>query len=161
MQAIQKPWKRKIASNYNSDEEEELEEYKLIDRMLDKKKATKYIYEQLIHKKGQQPKETMDRWRQDLNINTPDKEVLKSLNDQRLCTINHKLRNFNFNYFHRNILYQSRLRKMKIKDNPNCGKCKCKEILTHLYWECPHTKRYQKAMGKIETTGGNQPKNML
>ena len=56
MQAIPKSWKRKIASNYNSDDEEDLEEYRLIDRMLDKKKATKYIYEQLIHKKGQQPK---------------------------------------------------------------------------------------------------------
>ena len=141
LHAIPKSWKRKITSNDNSDEEEDLEEYKLIDRMLDTNKATKYIYEQLIHKKSQKPTETMAKWRQDLNTDTPDKELLKSLNDQRLCTINHKFRSFNFNFFHRNVPYQSRLHKMKIKDHPNCEECNCKETLTHLYWECPRSKR--------------------
>ena len=120
--------------------------------MLDKKKATKYIYDQLIHKKGQQPKETMDRWRQELDISTTDKEILKSLNDQRLCTINHKLRSFNFNFFHRNIPYQSRLHKMKIKDHPNCDECNCKETLTQIYWECPFTKRLSERLKLLVET---------
>ena len=56
--------------------------------------------------------------------------------------INTKLRSYNYNFFMRNILYGTRLKKMKIKEDSNCLDCGCKgETLMHLYWTCPSTKR--------------------
>ena len=44
-------------------------------------------------------------------------------------------------FLQRNIPYEARLHKMKISEENECIKCKTKETLIHLYWECPHSAR--------------------
>ena len=41
----------------------------------------------------------------------------------------------------RNVPYEKRLWKMKIKATPECETCQVEESIMHLYWNCPNTKR--------------------
>ena len=49
----------------------------------------------------------------------------------------------------RNIPYNARLHKMKIKDNPQCRECNQKEDILHLYWQCPNAQRLWERLKSI------------
>ena len=56
-------------------------------------------------------------------------------------TISSKLRSFQYRLISTAILTNIRLYHMGIKDSKICDYCECLETLTHLFWECPHTKK--------------------
>ena len=58
-----------------------------------------------------------------------------------MCTINNKIRSFNYIFFMRNVPYEKRLHHMKIKPTPMCNTCGDIETLLHLYWSCPMANR--------------------
>ena len=116
--AIPKEWKKMIKEQ-NPETLGDYEDYKLIDKIDDCDKPSKMIYETLIKKKFIAPTEKVAKWNLDLNIQECQLTYLKQLEAGRTCTINNKLRSFNYNFFMRNVPYNSRLFKMKIKDNNN------------------------------------------
>ena len=121
--------------------EEEDEDYKLIDRLLYSKTPSKLIYNILIKEKSETPTEALTWWKNMLNIATEEKMILKSQSDQRKLILNNKIKSFNYKFLLKNIPYEARLYKMKIKANENCARCQVKKDLIHLYWSCLKTRR--------------------
>ena len=76
---------------------------------------------------------------------------LLNLESGRTCTINCKLRSFNYNFFMRNIPYEVRLHKMKIKGTTKCIECNedSDETILHLYWECNSSRRLWERLKEI------------
>ena len=58
--------------------EEEEEDYKLIDQMLDSDSPSKLVYNKLIKKKRIIPTKAMDKWRRDLNFKNEDKILIRT-----------------------------------------------------------------------------------
>ena len=79
---------------------------------------------------------------------------ISNLEAGRTCTINNKLRSFNYNFFMRNIPYEVRLHKMKIKGNTKCTECSSdsNETILHLYWECNSSRRLWERLEEIVDT---------
>ena len=149
--AFPKSWKR-IISNYDGQEIESEEDYKLADRLSDSKQPTKMMYQSILKGKHTSPSATIEKWAQELNLELNEEEILRLQFNQRKCTRNNCLRSFNFKFFHRAIPYESRLHKMGIKANPLCPHCQVKETITHLYWICPQSQRlWERLKVLIET----------
>ena len=139
--AIPRQWKRVIRTNPEDKNQEEQDDYKLIDRLVDSKKQSKIIYKILVSKKTSKPVEIIEKWKTDLNLTTPVDEILLSHDKQRKLIQSNKLKSFNYKFLLRNIPYEKRLHKMQIKPTPYCERCKIDEDILHLYWECPRTRR--------------------
>ena len=141
-QAIPRKWLRIIQHPIGQDiEEEEEEDYKWIDIISDNKHHNKLIYNHLVQTKFLPPTAKLEKWNEDMRTNLTMREVLKGLETTRTCTINNKIRSFNYNFFMRNIPYGTRLKKMGIIDNDLCNECGDRESILHLYWTCPRTQR--------------------
>jgi len=138
--AIPNEWKRTINSNIEIEEDED---YKLIDRLLDNKQATKLLYTSLVDNKSSTPDNALEKWTIDLNKYNIDakKEILITHFNQRKGIINNKIKSFNYKFMLRVIPTGRRLYLMGIEDSPNCQQCNVIENIVHLYWQCPHSKR--------------------
>jgi hypothetical protein len=132
--AVPREWKNKLKQNEENQDEED---YKLIDQLIDNKRPTKYMYEELVKGKREIPIKAMDKWRRDLRNNIDNNRILKGHIQNHWCTLNNKLRSFNFNYLNRNIPYNKRLMDMKKRQDAECKSCKGTETLIHMYWYCP------------------------
>jgi hypothetical protein len=131
--AVPREWKLRIRTE---EEEEDKEDYKLIDQLIDNKRPTKYMYEEMVKGKRETPMKAMDKWRRDLKSNTENRRILKEHTNNHWCTLNNKIRSFNFNYLNRNIPYNKRLMDMKLRENAECKSCGGTETLIHMYWYC-------------------------
>ena len=61
----------------------------------------------------------------------------------RICTLNKKLRDFQFKFLHRRIATNSFLFKIKLSESNLCCLCQsAQETLLHLFWECPITEAF-------------------
>jgi hypothetical protein len=105
-----------------------------------KKLKTHTLYEKLLAGKATKPTQKLEKWKLELEVTEEEKEILGAMEKNRRCTKYSKLQSFNYNFFHRNLVYEARLYKMKLAPNDLCVKCNTKETLLHLYWECPDTK---------------------
>jgi hypothetical protein len=138
--SIPKKWK-KILSTETNLVEEEGESY-LLNRLLNQKKPMKYMYNILKKKKSERPTSAIEKWREDLNIDTTDEHILNGHEKNHYCTINNRLKSFNCNFINRNIPYNRRLHKMGKKETTICEFCnKEEETIIHLYWECTEIKK--------------------
>ena len=64
-----------------------------------------------------------------------------------LCTIETKLRAFQFKFLHRKIATNDFLYKVGIKQTDSCLFCEePKESLVHLFWTCKYTQKFWKSM---------------
>ena len=140
IQAIPAEWKITIQDNTEEEDNEE-EDYKLIDKMLDSSKASKMIYSKLVKEKTIPPQQALNKWRNTVTLVHNDKEIIRSQNNQRKLVMNNKIRSFNYKFLLRNVPYEAKLHKMKIKEQENCTVCQMKEDILHLYWNCPNTRR--------------------
>jgi len=137
--AIPKSWKRLI---YRAEDQDmDIEDYKLIDRMRDSSAPTKLIYNSLISKKLKNPQSTLEKWRTDLNINTANEQVLRPHAVQRKLIMNNVIKSFNYKFLMRIVPTGRRLYLLGIKDTENCNICHIPESILHLYWLCPSTRR--------------------
>ena len=141
--AIPNTWKRWLTTNRQHDEvnEEEDDDYKLIDRLMDNPSPSKLIYEMLIKEKRVKPSKAIQWWKENLNIDTEEKKILKSHSDQRKLIKNSKIKSYNYKFLLKNIPYEARLHHMKLKDREECSRCNIKETIIHLYWTCPRSRR--------------------
>jgi hypothetical protein len=132
--AIPRDWKQGIKNNIEIEEEED---YKLIDQLKDSKKPTKYIYEELVKGKREEPIKALNKWRRDMHMTTENRIILKRHTENHWSTLNNKIRSFNFNFLNRNIPYNKRLMDMKLRQDAKCSSCGGTETLLHMYWYCP------------------------
>jgi hypothetical protein len=114
-----------------------------------KKLKTKTIYKKLILQKATKPIEKMEKWRMELSIKEDNEEIIKSMEKTRRLTPYTKLQSFNYNFFHRNVVYEARLQKMGRAETNKCNTCKMKETITHLYWECEETQALWKGLENL------------
>ena len=149
IQAIPRSWKE-VLKNRKDEEWDYLEDYKLIDALDDNPHPYKKLYNTFKREKFEPPTRVTARW--NLNLGTEHELVgyLTELEKSRTCTINNKLRSFNYNFFMRNIPYEQRLHKMKIKSSDKCVRCPNEEeSILHLYWTCPMTYRLWERLKEI------------
>ena len=138
LHAIPREWKKNMMPKARN---EEVDDYKLIDKLTDHTEPTKWLYQKMVKKKCIQPSKAISKWLKDLNSTTIWEDIMKENFKQRQSTVNNRLRSFNYNFMLRNIPYEKRLWKMKIKMDSNCQLCHIEEDILHLYWLCPHSKR--------------------
>ena len=135
--------------NINKEKEDEEGDHKLIDMMMeDHEQPTKLIYDRKINNKCKRPEKQLERWKEELNIET-DQEILSSHCSQRQVIINQRIKSYNYMFMQRNIPFGARLYQMKISDNEECEYCKEKETMKHLYWDCPHSARLWERLKEI------------
>jgi exonuclease III len=113
----------------------------LVNECARKKLKTKTIYTKLINQKGTKPLEKMNKWIQDLELDEEPNELIRVMEKTRRLTPYSKLQSFNYNYFHRNLVYEARRHKMGLADNDLCNICNKKESIVHLYWECTESQK--------------------
>ena len=121
--------------------EEEEEDYKWIDRIMDNQQHGKMIYNHLVQTEFIAPTKKAEKWNEDLQTHLTNQEMHASLEKPRITTINNKLRSFNYNFYMRNVPYGTKLKKMGTKDHDKCHECGEQESLLHLYWTCPMSYR--------------------
>lgn len=138
--AIPKDWKRRLW-NHNGAIEDNIEDLKLADKLIENKEKTRTMYKTILKRKSEKPTNALNKWMADIQNSTTQQEILNVHYKQRFTTRDNKLRSFNYNFLQRNIPYERRLHLMKIKETPNCKDCNMPETILHLYWTCPKSKR--------------------
>jgi hypothetical protein len=158
MSAIPKNWKKIIREN--QEVQEEHEDFKLIDQMMNQKRPMNYMYKKIVKKKITLPEKNIEKWKKDLSSNLDLKEVLKGHQNNHWSSINSnsinsKLRSFNCNFLNRNVPYNRRLYKMGLHPNDQCKWCNEEESILHLYWNCKETNKLWVKLSELyrKTTG--------
>jgi hypothetical protein len=146
--SIPHSWKCMIRE-YNISNQEETEDHKLIDQLLDQKKPMRYVYQKLVKRKKSLPTTSIEKWNIELNSNLTVEETLNGHKNSHWCSVDSKLRSFSCNFLNRNVPYNKRLEKMGKKDYSHCDRCKGEETLLHLYWECPESKKLWENLSKL------------
>ena len=137
LKAIPSSWKMILRGT----EQEDIEDYKLIDMIDENKSPSKIIYRLLMQEIFEPPHTKVQKWAEHLTLTLHMDEFLRGLERGRTSTINSRLRSFNYNFHMWNVPYERRLYKMGIKASDECQYCKTKETLVHLYWTCPQSRR--------------------
>ena len=139
-QAIPRKWKR-ILRTTRLEDPELYGDYKMIDQLLDEKKPIRFLYNKLVEEKCEEPTNALNRWIEDTNSELKIEEFIKEHVKQQKLIANNRLKSFNFNFMQRNIPYEVRLHKMKIKETPKVLICGHREDIMHLYWRCISIRR--------------------
>jgi exonuclease III len=111
----------------------------LLSKCLNSTKPGRMLYDMFIQKKATGPEKKLQQWITELGIETEPKELLKDMVKTRKTIMYSKIQSFHYNYWHRNLTYAVRTKKMGLDDNENCLECNEKETIRHLYWDCPLT----------------------
>jgi hypothetical protein len=144
--ALPRKWKKVIKTNTVINEDEDKEDYKLIDKIQDSKKPMSMIYRRLVKRERETPTKAINKWNRDIRKNILPEEILKAHKENHWCVENHKVRSFNCNFLNRNLPTNKGLTYMKKKQNSKCNWCEKEEDIKHLYWECNATRRVWKEL---------------
>jgi len=130
--AIPKSWKKYIKMGHTV---EELSGYQFyVEKII---LTCKEIYNEYIKRIHILPEEYPISWAQELNIIIDEFEWLESYQDCMRWTISSKLRSFYYQFRMKDIMTNSKLLKMKIRDDAICNWCKNPyQDMKHLFWEC-------------------------
>jgi len=154
--SIPKSW-RKIIIRPEDDEDEDIEDYKLIDQMVDSTSSTKLIYNKIVSGKCELPKQQLNKWRAQLHTLASDSQILSAYSTQRRLIINNKISSFNYKFLMRLVATGRRLLLLGKEDSELCPDCNTIEDIQHLYWSCPNTKRlWERLKPLIEEHLGTQ-----
>jgi len=137
--AIPRPWRRKIILNI--EEEDELEDYKLIDRMMDNLRPSKLLYDQIIERLHEPPQNALNKWTRYLETDTTDEEILESHHNQRKLIMNNTIRSYHYKFMLRIVPTNRRLFLMGKENSEDCCECHVTETISHMYWHCPKARR--------------------
>ena len=96
----------------------------------------KETYAELLQRILCLPEQYVVRWEEILETEIDEIDWYNSYIDCLTWTISAKLRSFYYQLRVGDIMTNSRLVKMKLKDNANCAWCPCiKQTILHLFWE--------------------------
>jgi len=138
MAAIPQEWKRTIRLNEDTVDNED---YKLIDQLMDTPKASRVVYDSIINTKCKPPLKAIEKWQTELATTSTAKEIMKAHTSQRKGIINNKIRSYNYKFMLRIVPTQRRLFLLGKATTEDCQICNTTETISHLYWDCPCTKR--------------------
>jgi len=132
LNAIPKSWKTYVK---NADIELTGEEHiYYIDRIT---LTCKGIYNELVEKIYTIPEEYPNSWSKELNIQIDELDWIESYQDCVKWTISNKLRSFYYQFRMKDIMTNSKLYKMKIKETAKCNWCEnIHQDMIHLFWDC-------------------------
>jgi hypothetical protein len=99
-----------------------------------KLQQTMFLSSSMYYSSLLSPMQFHSRWLESLNSEAQAFEPFEVLHQ---CTIDRKLRNFQFKLLYKILPTNSLLEKMHVKPNDRCNFCKEeKDSLLHIYWEC-------------------------
>lgn len=115
-----------------------------LSKFLASSKPSRIVYKKLVSKKGELPKSSQQKWREDV-VFAPKQEInwkaAYQLSFQ--CTKSSKLIAFNFKFLHRRLSTNNFLKKIGFVDSEKCTFCQGEiEKLIHLFWDCPKTQSF-------------------
>ena len=126
--SIPSSWLRKIESDQVVMEP-------LIMQVAKKTKCTKFFYEALVNRKSNETIHSQEKWKNILDVK--DLVWKKVYKLAMSCTIDNRLKNFQYKLLHRIISTNTFLLKIRKASSSLCGFCLCNpETLEHLFWEC-------------------------
>lgn len=106
----------------------------LIKEISKKPKCTKFFYEILLGEKNVEIITSQEKWKEILDNRDLKWEEIYQITK---CTIDNKLKNFQYKFLHRIIPTNTFLLKVHLAPSSLCGFCLCNpETLEHLFWEC-------------------------
>jgi len=134
--AIPKEWKKYIKVEYHQMDSLDYQYY------VDQTPLTcKGIYNEYIKRIHTLPEQYPISWAKELNIYIDELDWIESYQDCLKWTISTKLRSFYYQFRMKDIMTNSKLCKMKIKDNSGCNWCNNPyQDMKHMFWECVEVK---------------------
>jgi len=140
--SIPKSWKVSIKNSYDLMDQYEYQFY------LDKTVLScKGIYMEYVKRIHTLPEEYPISWAKELNIDIDELDWIESYIDCLNWTISTKLRSFYYQFRMKDIMTNSKLFKMKIRDDSTCNWCDNKhQDMIHLFWECMESKNIWKQL---------------
>jgi len=152
--AVPRGWKKYIVNNEVSCEDEEYVFY------VNKIELTcRSIYKEYIEKSYTLPEEYPMSWSRELNVYIDELDWIESYPECMKWTISTKLRSFYYQYRMKDIMTNSKLHKMNIKNSARCDWCNCNnQDMIHLFWECIDSRNIWYELENwinIELTEGN------
>ena len=132
LRAIPETWKSGPNAKRNPSTKSNLE---LLMKSL---KPSRFVYQQLINKKGIHPENTKSKWTAELNKEFTWEHIftspLETTRDQNLRTLQFKI-------LHRRVATNQYLEKIRIKPSSECSFCKQGvETISHLFYHCQYAK---------------------
>ena len=107
----------------------------LIIQVAKKTKCTKFFYEALVNGKITETIHSQEKWKNIIDVK--DLEWKKVYKLAMSCTIDNRLKNFQYKLLHRIVSTNTFLLKIQKAPSSLCGFCLCNpETLEHLFWEC-------------------------
>ena len=139
LHSIPKTWKKKIEESRYQENLDDEGDMKVIDRLEEAEKPSKYIYGKLIRRIHEPPMRQRDQWGEDCGEIWSEQLWLG--NFVHNITSYNKLRSYRYNLLVRNIPYNTKLCNMGILGDPTCYHCEEIGTLLHVYWECHVTEQ--------------------
>ena len=141
LNALEKNWRRILKDeNYN--------EYRgeiyipNVHRICQLDKVNKVVYLELTRRKCEIPTDRWQSWLTELKVEINELDWLDCLPRIHTYTTSTRLRALGYRFLVRDVLTNNKLIHMKKTDSILCYLCKSEtETISHLYWECAHTKR--------------------
>jgi len=120
--------------------------------------SCKGLYQEYIKRLYTLPEEYPISWSKELKIEIDELDWIENYIDCMRWTISTKLRSFYYSYRMKDIMTNSKLFKMKIKDSAKCNWCDNEhQDMLHLFWECIQSKHLwinlEQWINKILTDG--------
>ena len=100
------------------------------------------MYKLLLKHKITIPEQYVVLWEKTLNTQIDEWDWYEHFTECTKWTISTKLRSFYFQLRVADIMTNHKLVRMKIKSDQSCNWCECEDqTITHLFWECPISKK--------------------
>jgi len=119
----------------------------------------KGIYKEYIEKAYTLPEEYPMSWSKELKVYIDELDWIESYPNCMKWTISTKLRSFYYQYRMKDIMTNSKLQKMRIKDSASCNWCNNNsQDMIHLFWECIESRNIWYEIEKwinLKLTNGN------
>lgn len=137
IKAIPKEWRLYFTSIQNeNDTGEEPDNWM---EKLNHRNSNKIIYQSLIHSIVEIPEKTLRKWKHSLNLEG-DINWEDIFNRVYQCTIESKLRNFQYKFIHRIIYTNERLCPWGLVESSLCDFCNSNiDTLIHRFWMCEYS----------------------
>ena len=109
----------------------------LLVKMSQSVKPSKFAYNKLMQSQTESPTHLCNKWNSELQVDIDLDGISNHFNRIYMCTVNTKLRNFQFRLLHRIMGINSKLCKWGIVADGRCDLCKLhEETYVHLFRDC-------------------------
>ena len=159
LQAIPKHWKQELKTTPTNKDTTYTDK---VTELLESKKPTKLICQQIILNKCEIPLDRLQKWTTDLKEDIDGEDWLDNLQNIYTSSISSKIRSFDYKFQMRDIYTNDRLHKFGKSETNKCYLCKDQtETIIHLYWECRTNsrlwERLKTILSQLHIKHGNTP----